>query len=615
MGENGKLASEQLKQYYDEGYVILEDFFGVQEIDPLREHIDVFDAELNQQLVAAGGGGFVQIPNQIVFTANLNLRDPVIQAFTAQPKLVDLTTQLLGPDVRLYWDQSVYKRPEAKRDFPWHQDNGYVPTDPVHYVTVWIALEDATIQNGCVWILPRTHAQGVVEHKKTDIGWQCYFGDDPGIPVELRKGGMAVFQSTLFHRSGPNLSQGMRKGYIAQYSVDGARNPTTGVVFDNGPVIARGGKPAYSGFYQRGKWPVRIYIIGAGAIARYHAAAVARLPESDGVPLSVADPNADTLAEFQRQFPAAHGFSDARDMLAAPAEAGDIVVVATPPFTHRELVCMALETGRHTLCEKPLAMSRDEAHQMLQTARAHDCLLGCCSSRFLGLPTSAEVKRLIRSGALGRLYHVTFVNRDRCTRAGIEYQPGSRWFLDRSKNGGGIIMDWGPYDFSALNDILQPVRVDVLSAWMANPATARDPDDVVFDVDEHGGASLRYHLADGTTLQVTYERSACTYGEERSVVEIEGLRGAVTWDWLMAERPGRVTYTFDNGDCFERRTSTFDDPDALDLHDKPLVYFYQRTRGSDSPAVVNEQAVFNFSCFRAMYDYIEKGQTQVVAGR
>lgn len=245
------LSPEQLRRYHDEGYVILDDFCGASETDALRARIDVFDDELNKQLLATGGQ-FNQIPNQIVFTCNLNFRDAAIQSFIAQKKMVNLTTQLLGPDVRLYWDQSVYKRLESKRNFPWHQDNGYMPTDPVHYLTCWLALEDTTVQNGCVWILPRTHTQGVVEHKKTEVGWQCYFGADPGIPVELRKGSMAAFQSTLFHRSGPNLSDGIRKAYIIQYSVEGARNPMTGVVFDNGPLIARDGKPAYSGFYQKG---------------------------------------------------------------------------------------------------------------------------------------------------------------------------------------------------------------------------------------------------------------------------------------------------------------------------------------------------------------------------
>jgi predicted dehydrogenase len=356
---------------------------------------------------------------------------------------------------------------------------------------------------------------------------------------------------------------------------------------------------------------MRIYLIGAGVIARHHAAAIPKLPDSV-VSLSVADPNPVALADFLRQFPAARAFADARAMLAEPAEPDDVVVVATPPFTHHDLACMALQSGRHVLCEKPLAMSRAEAAHMLQTARAHDRLLGCCSTRFLGLPTAAEVKRLIQEGALGPLYHVTFVNRDRCTRAGIEYQPDSRWFLDRSKNGGGIIMDWGPYDFSGLNDVLQPVQVEVLSAWMANPLTRRDPPDVVFDVEEHGGATLRYHLADGQVVWVTYERAACAYGEERSIVEIEGLRGAVTWDWLMPASPGQVIHTFDNGEHFERRVSSFEDDEGLDMHDKPLVYFCRRVRGMASPAVVNEQAVFNFSCFRAMFDYVETGKVQRV---
>lgn len=107
MAHNGMLSPEQLRRYHDEGYVILDDFCGASETDALRARIDVFDDELNKQLLATGGQ-FNQIPNQIVFTCNLNFRDVAIQSFIAQKKMVNLTTQLLGPDVRLYWDQSVY---------------------------------------------------------------------------------------------------------------------------------------------------------------------------------------------------------------------------------------------------------------------------------------------------------------------------------------------------------------------------------------------------------------------------------------------------------------------------------------------------------------------------
>jgi phytanoyl-CoA hydroxylase len=98
---------------------------------------------------------------------------------------------LIDPNVALYHDQSVYKKPETKKDFPWHQDNGYTPIEPEQYLTCWIALEDATIENGCIW--PGTHKQGPVEHVRTKTGLLCYFGKDPGIPVPLQKGGVAVF--------------------------------------------------------------------------------------------------------------------------------------------------------------------------------------------------------------------------------------------------------------------------------------------------------------------------------------------------------------------------------------------------------------------------------------
>ena len=123
-----------------------------------------------------------------------------------------------------------------------HQDNGYVAIEPEHYLTCWLALNDATLENGCIWARPRSHLGGVVEHKPTPIGLQCYFGDDPGIPVPVRQGSMIAFSSKLMHRSGPNQSSGI------QYSVEGAHSPTTGQVFNNGPLIARGGRRAYSGF-------------------------------------------------------------------------------------------------------------------------------------------------------------------------------------------------------------------------------------------------------------------------------------------------------------------------------------------------------------------------------
>jgi phytanoyl-CoA hydroxylase len=236
----GMITVAMKNQYQKEGYIIFENLFTPVEMDALMEHIDSMDEEREKELAVLGQQG-ISIPGQINFNSLLNKKNEHVKNFAKQDKFVQITTALLGPDTKLYWDQSVYKRPEAKRDFPWHQDTGYAPIIPQHYITCWLALEDATIENGCIWIMPGSHHQGLVEHKDTEVGKQCYFGDDPGIPVELKKGSMVTFNSLLFHRSKPNLSKTTRKGLILQYSPIRAYNPDSGVVYDNGPDIARNG--------------------------------------------------------------------------------------------------------------------------------------------------------------------------------------------------------------------------------------------------------------------------------------------------------------------------------------------------------------------------------------
>ncbi|GCE19572.1 phytanoyl-CoA dioxygenase family protein [Dictyobacter kobayashii] len=238
------ITVEQQRQFDEQGFFLLPDAFPATEIDALRARIDHFAAAHEQQLLEHGKEG-ISRPKEISFTAHLAAKDPEIMKFVAQERFAQLTSDLLRDDVSLYWDQSVYKKPEAKRDFPWHQDTGYTLTDPAEYITCWLALDDVTLENGCIWVIPASHKQGVIEHTDTEIGKQCYFGSDPGVPVPLQKGGMVVFNSLLFHRSGPNTSSTVRKGYVIQYSVAHARHGVTGEPF-NRVVIARGGQTTFA---------------------------------------------------------------------------------------------------------------------------------------------------------------------------------------------------------------------------------------------------------------------------------------------------------------------------------------------------------------------------------
>jgi ectoine hydroxylase-related dioxygenase (phytanoyl-CoA dioxygenase family) len=219
------ISQDQARAYDRDGYFRLEDAFDADLIAGLLAELDPLEAEFEKFLrEKLGGRAFIARAEEITFTVHPVLRSPAARAFTHAPVFRDLAHDLLGPDVRLYWDQTVYKKPGAKERFPWHQDNGYTYVEPQHYLTCWVALTDADEENGCPVIAPGLHRAGTLAHRPTDLGFEC-FPEAPGkaVPVPLRAGSIAVFSSLTPHMTGPNRSADReRKAYIVQFAPDGA---------------------------------------------------------------------------------------------------------------------------------------------------------------------------------------------------------------------------------------------------------------------------------------------------------------------------------------------------------------------------------------------------------
>jgi ectoine hydroxylase-related dioxygenase (phytanoyl-CoA dioxygenase family) len=146
----------------------------------------------------------------------------VLKELVSSAALTDLCTDLIGPDVNLYWDQAVYKKPEKPRRVPWHQDNGYTYIEPQAYLTVWVALTDATPENGCVQVLPDVHRSGTVAHRNTPIGYECCRDPEGAVEVPVRAGDAVVFSSLTPHATGRNTTDAVRRAYIVQFAPDGA---------------------------------------------------------------------------------------------------------------------------------------------------------------------------------------------------------------------------------------------------------------------------------------------------------------------------------------------------------------------------------------------------------
>ncbi|HZU74398.1 MAG TPA: phytanoyl-CoA dioxygenase family protein [Acidimicrobiales bacterium] len=254
---SGVLTQDQVDQFDRDGYVVVPRLLEPAELERTVAEVDAFEAESEDRLRA--------LPDQrqaiseagaITFTTHLVARSSWLRQVSAHPRILGICADLIGPDVRLYWDQAVYKKPEKPRRFPWHQDNGYTFVEPQEYVTVWTALTDATLVNGCPQVARGLHRLGTLRHRYVDpLGFECFPEfEDPAV-AEVPAGGAVVFSSLTPHLTGPNTTEGVRKAYILQYTPAGAavlrgdprQDPAERIPCEE-PTrqyeVLRGGKPA-----------------------------------------------------------------------------------------------------------------------------------------------------------------------------------------------------------------------------------------------------------------------------------------------------------------------------------------------------------------------------------
>ena len=219
-----RLSKEQVDLYDREGFFVLEDAFTSADLQPVIAELDRFEADTTKMLKehSEDGTWFINRADEITFSAQLVHRSKLLADFCRGPVFQDLVHDLIGPNVRLYWDQAVYKKPGNPQSFPWHQDNGYTFIEPQQYLTCWIALVDATEENGCPMVVPGVHREGTLEHEYTDLGFNCFQSTPEEVVVApVRAGGIVVFSSLTPHSTGPNISDGIRKSYIVQFCPDG----------------------------------------------------------------------------------------------------------------------------------------------------------------------------------------------------------------------------------------------------------------------------------------------------------------------------------------------------------------------------------------------------------
>jgi len=217
------VTAEQAAQYDELGYFAVPDAFDAATVERLDRELAAGDAHVRKLLADVPGGRFsvAGLDTQTV-APHVVAHSNFARRFAAHPVLAGIARDLVGPDVRLYWDQSVYKQPNGAEPVLWHQDNGYTYVEPQAYLTCWVALTDATPENGCIAVLPGVHHDGTLAHRSTLVGEECWGDWSAAVEVPVRAGSVVVFSSLTPHATKRNTTDAVRKAYILQYAPDGA---------------------------------------------------------------------------------------------------------------------------------------------------------------------------------------------------------------------------------------------------------------------------------------------------------------------------------------------------------------------------------------------------------
>lgn len=227
------LTDTQLKQYEEEGYVMLGRIMDDATLEAIRSEEAKFrrtPLKNDQDHPDA----------RTIFRSQVCNYSPAVREYAINGSHIELLPSLVKTNNVLFWYiQFVTKYPDGstgKSEFPWHQDNGYAgKLVPETNVTIWVALDDVDEHNGCVWVVPGSHKQGVLPHKPQSAdNWYLdvkVAGD--GVPANLKAGEAVAFTGLTLHRSKLNHTDRPRRGFFMGYGDALTRYPDGKLAVDS----------------------------------------------------------------------------------------------------------------------------------------------------------------------------------------------------------------------------------------------------------------------------------------------------------------------------------------------------------------------------------------------
>jgi ectoine hydroxylase-related dioxygenase (phytanoyl-CoA dioxygenase family) len=226
------LTVDQKAFWDDNGYLAVEDVLPADEVDALRAATDrlveradgLTDSTDRFHLRAFddGGGRLVQM------VAEPHEMGAEWMSLARDPRILDVVEELIGPNIQLYYSMMMMKPPKHGFRSPWHQDFAFFAHTRAATLAVQIYLDDSTLENGCIHVVPGSHKLGLLNHFADGEFTQIVQGDthefdERAVPLPTRAGGIAVWHGMTLHSSAPNRSDHPRRAIVFQYKDPTAR--------------------------------------------------------------------------------------------------------------------------------------------------------------------------------------------------------------------------------------------------------------------------------------------------------------------------------------------------------------------------------------------------------
>ena len=220
--------------YQENGYFVLEDAFSATELQALRSSVGELAAKASSLRdstdrfkfhLFGDGDGDARLLQQVAEPHELGGE---WSALARDKRILDTVELFIGPDISLYYSMLIMKPPRRGAPAPWHQDMSFFVHDRAALVACQVYLDDSTVENGCVRVVPGSHRLGLLNHFKDGVFTEVFQGDTTpydaaAVPLTVKAGSVAFWHCLTLHSSHSNLSENARRAVVFEYKNPAAR--------------------------------------------------------------------------------------------------------------------------------------------------------------------------------------------------------------------------------------------------------------------------------------------------------------------------------------------------------------------------------------------------------